>query len=60
MSYKHNEMNNNIKYDVVVVIGSGCYIYIKKEDISIAEISYTYIVDLYIFTTGIMCCSKYV
>ena len=37
-------------------MGGGYYIYIKKKDISIAEISYTYIVDLYIFTTGIMCC----
>ena len=43
MSYKHNGMNNNVKYDVVVVIGSGCYIYIKEEDSFIVKFSYTYV-----------------
>ena len=43
MSYKHNEMINNIKYDVVVVIGSGCYIYIKERNSFIVKFSYTYV-----------------
>ena len=43
MSYKHNEMINNIKYDVVVVIGSGCYIYTKEEYSFIVKFSYTYV-----------------
>ena len=55
MSYKHNEMINNKKYDVVVVIGSGCYIYIKEEYNFIGEFAYTYIVDLYIFTNDMTC-----
>ena len=43
MSYKYNEMINNIKYDVVVVIGSGCYIYIKGRNIFVVKFPYTYV-----------------
>ena len=48
-------MINNKEYDVVVVIGNGCYIYIKEEYSFIGELSYTYIVDLYIFTNDPTC-----
>ena len=43
MSYKHNELNKNVKYDVVVVIGSGCYIYIKERKSFIVKFSYIYV-----------------
>ena len=43
MSYKHNEMINNRRYNVVVVLGSGYFIYIEYGYIFIEEFLYTYV-----------------
>ena len=43
MPYKHNQMNNSRKYNVVVILGSGYFIYIEYGYIFIRELLYTYI-----------------
>ena len=37
MFYKHNEMIDNRKYNVVVVLGSGCFTYIEYDYILIGD-----------------------